>query len=100
MSKCLNLYYSSLLIPFFSLPCLAIDGIEKGSASLDFRYRYETVDQANIANTAHASTLRTRFNYTSAVQADLQAQIEIDNVTLVGSDNHKCIVGSLSKQLV
>lgn len=88
MSKNSKLYYSSLLIPFFSLPSFAMEAIENGSASLDFRYRYETVVQDNIGNTAHASTLRSRFNYTSAVQSDLQAQIEIDSVTVVGGDNH------------
>ena len=88
MSKNSKLYYSSLLIPFFSLPSFAIDAIENGSANLDFRYRYETVDQDNIANTAHASTLRSRFNFTTAVQSDFQAQIEVDNVAVIGGDNH------------
>jgi hypothetical protein len=88
MSKSSKLYYSSLLLPFFSLPSFAIDAIEKGSASVDFRYRYETVDQDNIANTAHASTLRSRFNFTTAVQSDFQSQIEVDNVAVIGGDNH------------
>ena len=38
MSKNSKLYYSSLLIPFFSLPSFAIDAIENGSANLDFRF--------------------------------------------------------------
>lgn len=88
MSKSSKLYYFSLLLPFFSLPSFAIDAIENGSASVDFRYRYETVDQDNIANTAHASTLRSRFNFTTAVQSDFQAQIEVDNVAVIGGDNH------------
>lgn len=88
MCKRFKPYYSSLLILFLSPLGSAMDAIENGTADMDFRYRYETVDQDNIANTAHASTLRSRFNYTTAVQSGLQAQIEIDNVTVLGADNH------------
>lgn len=81
MCKRFKPYYSSLLILFLSPLGSAMNAIENGTADMDFRYRYETVDQDNIANTAHASTLRSRFNYTTAAQSGLQAQFEIGRLT-------------------
>jgi len=39
------------------------EALTSGKAHLDFRYRYEFVDQAGITENANASTLRTRLNY-------------------------------------
>ena len=41
------------------------EALTKGTASADFRLRYENVEQDNAAQDASALTLRTRLGYTS-----------------------------------
>lgn len=56
------------------------------------RYRYENVDQSGIAEQAHASTLLTRINYTTATLKGVSALLEFDNVTEIGNDNYNSTV--------
>ncbi len=60
--------------------------IKEGTAKLGFRYRYESVDQDGIADEAGASTLRTRFTYTSAAIENINFGFEADYVSVVGSE--------------
>jgi|TARA_R110000772_G_scaffold129051_4_gene237069 hypothetical protein len=60
--------------------------ISDGSAHLDFRYRLEYVDQQPLADTALASTLRSRLTLASAAWAGVSFQLEIDDVTALGND--------------
>jgi len=55
-----------------------------GKVHLDFRYRYEQVDQDGFEDDAYASTLRTRLNYTTAEWHGLTAMLEAANVLVVG----------------
>ena len=57
-----------------------------GKLNLDFRYKYEFVDQDGFANDAHASTLRTRLAYESPYFANFGFLIEFDDVRPVGND--------------
>ena len=57
-----------------------------GEFSLDFRYRYELVDQDGFAKNAHASTLRTRLAYRSPTHSNFDFVIEFDDVRSVGND--------------
>ena len=64
----LSLIASGLATSLPSSPAHAADeeqlksGLEnQGHVDLDFRYRYELVDQAGLAKDANASTLRTRL---------------------------------------
>ena len=57
-----------------------------GHLDLNFRYRYELVDQDGFAKDAHASTLRTRLAYRSPDFSSFRFLIEFDNVRPVGND--------------
>ena len=61
-----------------------IAAITSGQAHLDFRYRYEQVDQQGFDVDAYASTLRTRLNYTTAEWQGLTAMLEAANVVVLG----------------
>ena len=56
------------------------DALMNGKVSLNMRLRYEQVDQANIANTADASTIRTRLGYLTGTVSGLSAFIEMEDV--------------------
>jgi hypothetical protein len=60
----------------------------KGKANLDFRYRYENVDQDSKNRTASANTLRSRLTLSSASWNGVSALAEVDNVWDFGSDNY------------
>ena len=64
------------------------EALRGGEVKIQFRYRYEDVDQDNALENANASTLKSRLNYTSAVFSGLQAQVEVDNVTQIGDDDY------------
>ncbi|HAN27885.1 MAG TPA: hypothetical protein DCP75_09230 [Haliea salexigens] len=89
-SLCALLLGSSLT----AMPGIAAEGnsnsvasmISNGSAQLDFRYRLEYVDQAPFADTALASTLRSRLTLASADWAGVSFALEIDDVTAIGND--------------
>ena len=60
----------------------------KGSANLDFRYRYENVDDDSKHRTASANTLRSRLTLASASWSGFSGLAEVDNVWDFGSDNY------------
>ena len=62
--------------------------VEEGTAKVDFRYRYEGVEQEGFDKDANASTLRSRLTLTSASVGGFSAQLEFDDVTSVGSDDY------------
>ena len=43
------------------------DSLTQGKVNIDLRYRYEWVEQDNLADNANANTLRLRFGYTTAL---------------------------------
>jgi hypothetical protein len=61
--------------------------VTEGSVKLDFRYRYENVDQDGFSKDANASTLRSRITFLSGTVAGLNALLEFDNVSYIGNDN-------------
>jgi len=61
--------------------------VKEGSVKLDFRYRYEHVDQDNFKKDANASTLRSRITFASGTVGGFSSLLEFDNVTYVGNDN-------------
>ena len=66
--------------------------LSNGKTDLSFRYRYEYVDQENIGKTAGASTLKTRLTFESATYNDLNFVLEMDDVSVVGSENYNSVV--------
>lgn len=59
-----------------------------GKAALDFRYRFEHVEQEGFDKDAAASTLRSRLTYSSAEYRGFSLLTEFDNVSTVGKDNY------------
>lgn len=60
--------------------------LKTGEASVLLRYRYEVVDQDGVADTAHASTLKSRLSWTSGALYGVKALAEVDNVSAIGAD--------------
>ena len=68
-----------------SHPARAADQ-EKSKFDVNFRYRYEFVDQDGFTKDAHASTLRTRLAYQSRYFSNFGFLVEFDDVRSVGND--------------
>ena len=64
------------------------DAITGGDVKLSFRYRYENVDDDARPEEAGASTLKSRLTYTTKVYKAWQAQVEVDDVTVIGGENY------------
>jgi hypothetical protein len=55
--------------------------VAEGKVNVSFRYRYEGVDQSNLAENADANTIRSRITYTSGNLGKFSAVLEADNVS-------------------
>ena len=65
------------------------EALTKGTASADFRLRYENVEQDNAAQDASALTLRTRLGYTSGSFKGFSAMVEMeDNRIVLGQGDY------------
>ena len=62
--------------------------ISGGDIAFDFRYRYESVDQDGFDRDAGASTLRSRLSFSSASWQGLSFVVEVDNVSVIGSERY------------
>ncbi|RLV61699.1 hypothetical protein D5018_00855 [Parashewanella curva] len=62
--------------------------IDGSSTNLNFRYRYENVDQQAIKEQADASTLRSRIAFKSGTFSNLRVLAELDNVTRIGAERY------------
>jgi Alginate export len=58
-----------------------------GDPALDLRYRFEYVDQNNVARDANASTLRLRLNYRTDAYRGFRGFVEFDYVGELLADN-------------
>lgn len=70
--------------------------IVSGNANFDLRYRYEFVDQGNIADDANASTLLMRLNYETADWNGWSGFVEFDQVVEVLLDDFNSGAGTSS----
>lgn len=83
-----------LLLPFiaFGAASAAGEGLETlvrdGKATLDLRYRYESVEQDDKPSTAGANTLRLRLNLATGVVNGFSAFTEFDHVQVIGGEHH------------
>jgi hypothetical protein len=65
------------------------EALTTGTASADFRLRYEDVDQENAAQDASALTLRTRLGYTTGSFEGFSAVVEMeDNRIVLGQGDY------------
>ena len=78
--------------PTDEAPLTLAEAIMGGTASVDFRYRLETVEQGGFAEDALASTLRTKLKYSTGSWNDFSAVLEFDNVTQLGGGDYNSTV--------
>ena len=64
------------------------EALKGGKVDFSFRYRFENVDDDARPDEGHASTLLSRLTYTTQAYKNFQVQLEVDNVSRVGSDNY------------
>ncbi len=64
------------------------DAFSAGKADINMRYRIETVDQDNARKDATASTLRTRFGFTTGDYNNFKARIELEYLNKAGSTDY------------
>lgn len=69
---------------------------ENGKPHLNLRYRYEYVDQAGLANNAHAHTIRTRLGFTSGEVRGFSFLVEGENVSDIGAEKFNDTVNGKS----
>jgi hypothetical protein len=64
------------------------DAFKDGEFDLNFRYRYEFVDQDSLEQDANASTVRTRLVYKSAEYQNMFVTLNLDDVHTVVANNY------------
>lgn len=73
------------------------EALGKMTARLSFRYRFEHVDQADIAEKADASTLRTRVTLKSASLNGVHFLAQLANVSRIGDDDYNSTRNGLTQ---
>lgn len=71
--------------------------LKGGEAKVLLRYRYEYVDEDGKAETAGASTLKSRLGWTSGAVGGVKALFEIDNVSVIGGEQYNSTVNGLTQ---
>jgi len=61
--------------------------VQDSKTQINFRYRYEGVDQTGFGEDANANTLRSRLSWTSGSVNNFSAKLEFDDVRAIGNDN-------------
>lgn len=79
----------ALLLVSVATPALANDTVpsSQGKWTLDFRLRWEQVDDSLFTSNAEATTLRTRLGYRTAVHNGFSAVVEVLNNTHLLNEN-------------
>ncbi len=75
-------------------PADIADLINKGSAKLALRYRYEGVDDDGFGEDAKASTLRTRLTLESGHYMNFSGLLEFDNISEIVADDFNAGAGN------
>ena len=71
----------------------AIETLMKESTTkLDFRYRFEGVDQTGVDRKAAANTIRSRLSFTSGVISGFSFKLEFDDVRSLGTEKYNSTI--------
>ncbi len=76
------------------------DAFTNGTVKVQFRYRYENVEQDNALETANASTMKSRISFQTQEFRDFTAFVEVDDVSNIGSDNHNSLQNGMADHSV
>lgn len=68
------------------------ESVLEGKGSIDFRLRYENVDQDGADEKADALTLRTRLEYKTGDYKGAYAFVQMDDVTAIGDEDYNSTV--------
>ncbi|MFD2166845.1 alginate export family protein [Thalassotalea euphylliae] len=83
---------SKVLLPLVAAsvlaPTVAYAANNESKATIDFRLRYESVEQDNALKDADALTLRTRLNFTTANYQNFSAFVEFEDSRAVGVEDY------------
>ncbi|GAA5526006.1 hypothetical protein Maes01_02592 [Microbulbifer aestuariivivens] len=83
------LAFTTLALSALSSASTAEDTVSGVKTKLTLRYRAEYVDQEGIEETALASTLKSRLTFTTGSWSGLSGQIEVDDITVIGSEMYR-----------
>lgn len=91
-----NSYKRGLIVMAAALSTMSVtagaetftEAVSGGEASLNIRYRLETVEQDNALEDATASTVRTALGYKTGVYKSFSAFIEMEDVHAVGDQEY------------
>jgi len=91
MKKKYRLFVATMLTAGLLPPAIASESaletlLKEGKTSVDFRYRYEGVDQENLDKSANANTLRTRLTFESGTVNNFSFKLEMDDSRPVASE--------------
>src|SRR3989337_2906923 len=68
------------------------EALTGGKTSLQMRYRYEWVEQENIADSASASTMRTQLGYATGDYHGIGAFLQLEDVRVIGDEHYNSTV--------
>ena len=74
-----------------------MEALTGGKPSLNFRYRYENVDQEGFAREAKASTLRTQLGYLTGDFYNFGAFLQFEDVRVIGSERYNSTTNGLTQ---
>ncbi len=78
----------------------AAEALKQSTVALQFRYRFENVDQDNLLRNATASTLRSRLTLNTGSWLNSKALLEIDQVSNLGTERYYSTVNGHSQYSV
>jgi hypothetical protein len=93
--KCAVLIMSILSYPQVAAAADAAslaEAVTGGKASIDLRYRMETVEQDNLLEEATASTVRTALGYATGDYHNFYGYMEFEDVSALGDDDYNSTV--------
>jgi len=74
-----------------------VDALTGGEFSASLRYRYGYIDQANIADEAHASTYQLLLGYQTGTYQGFSAMVQVRQVGVIGDERYNSTINGLTQ---